>query len=93
MSKELETFIINDEDSYMKESKYNFLNNRCFKKIDKKYKIGLAIFIAIILGLLFILIILAFHSSSASKIQKEQTEETKKIEESEEEEAKREKNF
>ena len=93
MSIELKTHIINDDDSYMEESKNNFLNNRCFKKIDKKYKIGLAIFIAIILGLLFILIILAFHSSPVKIIQENLTKEREETEESDEEEEKKEIKF
>ena len=89
MNNELKACIINNEDSNMKDSKNNSSKNRLFKKIDKKYKIGIAIFIAIILGLLCILIFFAFHSSEAPKVQQDQTdpkEETEEPEESEEEE-------
>ena len=76
MENELKTGIINDEDFNMIDLKNNFSIKRLFKKIDKKYKIGLAIFIAIILCLLFILIFFVFHSSQAPKEQKDQTKET-----------------
>ena len=56
MNTELTTAIIKNEELNLEDLESNFSINRLFKKIDKKYKICLAIIIAIILCLLSILI-------------------------------------
>ena len=77
MNTELTTAIIKNEEFNMEDLENKFSTNRLFKKIDKKYKICLAIIIAIIIGLLCILIFWIFHSS---KVPKEQTDQTEKAE-------------
>ena len=78
MDNELTTKIINNEEFNILDFRSDFSK---FKKLDKKYKIALAIIIAIILCLLFIIIFKSFHTSP---IPNEQTKQAKQTEENKE---------